>query len=52
MSAYLLRHLPADLWASAKARAAQEGYSLRAVILALLRYYVAHGLPPAKKVKP
>ncbi len=47
---YLLRNVPDDLWARVKARALQDGFAYpRYVILDLLRYYVAHGLPHYRK---
>lgn len=38
---YLLRDVDGDLWARVKARAARDRYSMRDVILRLLRAYVA-----------
>ncbi len=43
MPSYILRKIDPDLWASVKARAAEEGRPLRFVILALLKAYVLKG---------
>ena len=40
---YLLRNIPARLWANAQERAEDEGYSLRVVILRQLEEYVKRG---------
>lgn len=45
MKFYLVRNIPDALWIQVKRRAASEGRSLRWVLLALLRYFAAHGLP-------
>lgn len=49
MKFFLLRDIPDDLWIRVKRRAAQEGRSLRAVIVLLLKDYAAHGLPEHKR---
>jgi plasmid stability protein len=41
MKAYPLRNVPADLWRAVKIRAAQEGRSIREIIIDALRQYVA-----------
>jgi hypothetical protein len=41
MRAYLLRDIDADLWDQVRRRARSDGLSVRAVILHLLRAYVA-----------
>ena len=43
---YQLERVPPDLWRRAKARAALDGHSLRAVVLALLDEYAAGTLTP------
>jgi hypothetical protein len=45
-SVYQLERVPPDLWRRAKARAALDGHSLRAVVLALLDEYAAGTLTP------
>ena len=45
MPHYLFRHVPADLWLLAKARAAADHRSLREILIDLLRYYSRYGLP-------
>ena len=40
MLTYALRGIPPALWAAAKRRAANEGHTLRWVLLALLARYV------------
>jgi len=40
---YVLRQIDPELWEAVKARAAEEGRSLRFVLLALLRAYAKHG---------
>ncbi len=39
MANYILRNLPDEIWTPVKARAAREGWPLRALLLALLRGY-------------
>lgn len=47
---YLLRNVPDELWAKVKARAVKDGFAYpRYAVLALLRYYAAHGLPTPRK---
>jgi plasmid stability protein len=38
---YLLRDIDPELWTRVKVRAAREGVSMRAVLIRLLRAYVA-----------
>lgn len=40
MASFILRDIDAALWADVKARADQQGHTLRWVLLALLRSYV------------
>lgn len=49
MKFYLVRDIPDDLWVRVKRRAASEGRSLRWLILKLLTFYAAHGLPDEKR---
>jgi hypothetical protein len=44
---YPLRGIDYELWARMKARAALEGFTIKNVVIALLQYYVKHGLPKA-----
>ncbi len=44
MSSYILRTIDPVLWARVKARAEQDGYPLRRVILALLALYADGGV--------
>jgi len=46
---YYIRSIDADLWKRVKARAAHDGLTVRAVILALLKLYAAHGLDHLKQ---
>ena len=48
---YVLRNVPPEVWSKVRARAEAEGRSLRSVVLALLAYYAAAGLPhpPAER---
>ena len=41
---YPLRDVPPKLWAQVKAKAAEEGHTIRFVILRLLMRYVREGL--------
>jgi hypothetical protein len=41
MPNYILRDVPPDLWEAVRARAAEDGEPLKAVILRLLQRYVA-----------
>lgn len=47
MSSYILRNLEehGQLWENFKIRAAKDGHGMKWVILQLIRYYVAKGLP-------
>jgi hypothetical protein len=40
---YALRAVDAELWKNVKARAAQEGRSIRFVLIELLKVYARHG---------
>lgn len=44
MATYLLRNVPGDLWERVKARAEEDGFDVRTVILMLLKHYADHGL--------
>lgn len=41
MPSYILRTIDADLWERVKARSAEDGIPLRAIILALLELYAS-----------
>lgn len=41
MSSYILRDAPKDLWERVKARAKEDGFPLRTVILKILAMYAA-----------
>lgn len=45
MASFILRSPDPELWQAFKARAASEGRSLRWIVLALIAYYVQHGIP-------
>jgi hypothetical protein len=49
MSHYILRNVPDDLWAQAKARASDDGRPLRQILIDLLRYYIQFGLPKFRR---
>lgn len=42
---YLLRNIPDALWVQIKRRASTEGHQLRFILMKLLEWYAAHGLP-------
>ena len=42
---YLLRNLDPALWRKFKSRCAKDGLPMRSVLLALVAYYVKHGMP-------
>ena len=42
---YILRNLPPELWTRFKARAAADGWPLRALLLALVTAYVEGRVP-------
>jgi hypothetical protein len=44
MASFILRNPDPELWSAFKARASQEGRSLRWLILELIRRYVERGL--------
>ena len=46
---YVLRDVPPEIWDRVRARAEAEQRSLRSVVLALLKYYAAAGLPPGSE---
>jgi hypothetical protein len=51
MPHYILRSIPDPLWDKAKRRAKLDGgRRMRHVLLDLIKYYVAYGLPPFEKV--
>lgn len=45
MPSYMLRDVDAELWRRFRARAAADGQGLKAIVLALVRWYADHGLP-------
>lgn len=45
MASFILRKVDDTLWADFRARAQREGRPMRWVILALIGYYIRHGLP-------
>jgi hypothetical protein len=47
MTDFLLRDIDPALWAKVKARAVEEGHTLRWVLLKLLAAYVKRGIPKA-----
>ena len=49
MKFYLLRDIPDDLWIRVKRRAADEGRSLRWIILRLLGRYADDGIRDEKR---
>jgi len=44
MASFMLRKAPPELWEAFKARAQADGYTLRWIILELIRRYVTSGL--------
>lgn len=47
MPQYILRHVPAELWANVRARATHDGWPLRALLLQLLEDYADHHCQPS-----
>ena len=45
--AYTLRRIDPELWKKVKARANYEGHTVRYVLVELMKWYVAKGLPPS-----
>ena len=41
---YYIRGIDPELWRKVKTRAAHDGFTIRYVILILLKYYAVHGL--------
>ncbi|HAM57564.1 MAG TPA: hypothetical protein DCQ64_19985 [Candidatus Rokubacteria bacterium] len=48
MKNYIIRDMDPGLWVRVKTRAAADDRPLRSIILALLEWYAAHGLPGGK----
>ena len=46
-ASFIVREIPAELWADVKTRAQHEGRFLNGLLLVLLRYYVQYGVPVA-----
>jgi len=49
---YLLDDIPADLWSAVRSQATRDGLSVRALILQLLRAYVAARQPEPDPIAP
>jgi hypothetical protein len=46
MTAYTIRDIDEDLWKAAHARAAEDGRTMKATLMRLLRLYARVGLAP------